>query len=360
MNCVSRPVAPVGVTSTAAPCCSLKMRSGWIIAEPFAPTMSNQKRSPSPRWRQLTSTVSDTPFSHTISADPMSSTASLPGLVKCAEMRLGVGQPASHIPRSMSGRPRSSTAPPPPPQHLPARLKRVPAAPHRLQCPEVTAGEKPAHRLHVGAEAMVHAHHHPLAVLVARREGTLDAGKRQRERPLAQHVDAGRERRRDVDLVQMIGCADDDDVDIGVAEDLFDVVVGVLNLEAGGEGLCFADIIVADRHYLDAGEPPEHRQMRDLRDRASAKHADPNGLVHLLLLPPGPRSRPPGSRYMTPVRRLTDLSPLDSTPRPSTVKRHAGERLNSNPIVPFNPAVITSRASSMNVPLIAAPLPLRT
>src|SRR6266850_5389343 len=113
MNCVSRPVAPVGVTSTAAPCCSLKMRSGWIIAEPFAPTMSNQKRSPSPRWRQLTSTVIDTPFSHTISADPMSSTASFPGLVKCAEMRLGVGQPASHIPRSMSGRPRSSTAPPP-------------------------------------------------------------------------------------------------------------------------------------------------------------------------------------------------------------------------------------------------------
>src|SRR6266481_10136929 len=99
MNCVSRPVAPVGVTSTAAPCCSLKIRSGWIIAEPFAPTMSNQNRSPCPRWRQLTSTVIDTPFSHTINAHPMSSTASLLDLVKCAEIRLGVGQPASHSPR---------------------------------------------------------------------------------------------------------------------------------------------------------------------------------------------------------------------------------------------------------------------
>ena len=50
---------------------------------------------------------------------------------------------------------------------------------------------------------------------------------------------------------------------------------------------------------------------------------------------------------------------LDSTPRPSSVNRHAGERLNSNPIVPFKPAVITSSASSTNVPLIAGPLPLR-
>src|SRR6267378_618819 len=155
----------------------------------------------------------------------------------------------------------------------------------------------------------------------------------------------------------MVGRADDDDVDVGVAEHLFDVVVGVLHLEAGGEGLRFADVVVADRDYFDAGKPPEHRQVRDLRDRAGAEHPDADWVLHLL---PARCSLPARSRYMMPVRRLTVLSPLDSTPRPSTVKRHAEERLNSNPIVPFNPAVMTSRASSMNVPLIAAPLPLRT
>src|SRR6266550_3539211 len=43
VNCVSRPVAPVGVTSTGVPCCSLKIRRGWMAAEPLAPTRSNQK-----------------------------------------------------------------------------------------------------------------------------------------------------------------------------------------------------------------------------------------------------------------------------------------------------------------------------
>src|SRR5436309_5191232 len=100
--------------------------------------------------------------------------------------------------------------------------------------------------------------------------------------------------------------------------------------------------------------------MRDLRDRPGPEHPDANGVVHFGPVLPAPCSLLPVNRYMMPVRRLTLLSPLDSTPRPSTVKRHACERLNSNPIVPFNPAVITSRASSMNVPLIAAPLPLRT
>ncbi len=106
---------------------------------------------------------------------------------------------------------------------------------------------------------MIHADHHALAVLVARREGALYAGKRQGERPLAQHVRTGRERRCDVDLVEMVGRADDDDVDVGVTEDFFDVVVGVLHLEAGREGLRLTDVIVADRGDLDARQAPEHR-----------------------------------------------------------------------------------------------------
>src|SRR5207249_2493420 len=109
-----RPVAPVGVTSVGTPCTSLMMRSGWMAADPLVPTMSNQNRSPSARWRQLTSTEKETPFSHTTRTEPISSTLSAPPCRStCAEMRLGAGHPESHRPRSSSVTPRSSTAPPP-------------------------------------------------------------------------------------------------------------------------------------------------------------------------------------------------------------------------------------------------------
>src|SRR5207249_6498953 len=75
-NGVSRPVAPVGVTSVTLPWSSLKTRSGCTLAEPLVPTRSNQKRSASPMWRQVTSIESDTPFSHTTSAVARSSTPS--------------------------------------------------------------------------------------------------------------------------------------------------------------------------------------------------------------------------------------------------------------------------------------------
>src|SRR5258705_9310003 len=207
---------------------------------------------------------------------------------------------------------------------------------------------------------MVHTHHHALAGLLARREGTLDACHGQRERPLAQHVYAGAQCGRDVDLVQMVGCAEHDDIDVGVAQHFFYVVVGVFHLEARGERLRLADIVVADRRDFDTRQAQKHGQLRDLRNRARPKHADPNRIVHLGALFPAPCALLSLNRYMIPVRRLAALSPLDSVPRPSSVNRQAWDRLNSNPIVPLSPAVMTSRASSTKVPLIAAPPPLRT
>src|SRR4029077_14698441 len=44
-NGVSRPVAPVGVTSVTLPWSSLNTRNGCTLAEPLVPTRSNQKRS---------------------------------------------------------------------------------------------------------------------------------------------------------------------------------------------------------------------------------------------------------------------------------------------------------------------------
>jgi len=83
-----------------------------------------------------------------------------------------------------------------------------------------------------------------LPYLFARGEYALDAGERQGERPLAEDVHAGGERRRYVDFVQMIGRADHHDVDVGVAQDFLDVVVGVFSPRAGSERLCFPDVVV--------------------------------------------------------------------------------------------------------------------
>src|SRR6185295_2837251 len=100
------------------------------------------------------------------------------------------------------------------------------------------------------------------------------------------------------------------------------------------------------------------RSRARARERGARDHAHADGIVHLTPAPP-PCSLLGCRRYIRPVRKLAVCKPLDSTPRPSTVKRKARVRLNSNPIVPFKPAVTTSSASSTNVPLIAGPLPLR-
>src|SRR5207249_7422904 len=148
-----------------------------------------------------------------------------------------------------------------------------------------------------------------------------------------------------------------DDVDVAVAQHFLDVVVGVLHLETRRERLRLPHVVVADGSHFHTGQPPQHRQVCDLRDPARANHAHADGIVHFL---PAPCSLLPRNLYINPVLRLTVFSPLDTVPRPSTVNRHAGESRNSAPILPFRPAVMTSSASSTNVPLIAAPLPLRT
>src|ERR671922_681802 len=194
---------------------------------------------------------------------------------------------------------------------------------------------------------MVHADHHPLAVFLARLEHALDASHGEGERALAQHVHAGRERRDDVDLVEVVGRADRDGVRAGVLQHLFDVVERLLDFEAGGKGLRLAQVIVADRRHLDAGQPAQRRQVGDLRDRSGSDDRDADRVAHFA-----------AQRYITPERSDAVDSPLESTPRASSVKR---QRLapNSAPMVPFSPAVISLRASCTKVPLMAAPLPWR-
>src|SRR6266702_4414092 len=279
------------------PCSSLNTRSGCTLAEPLVPTRSNQNRSASPMWRQLTSIESDTPFSHTTSAVAMSSTPSFPCRNACAETRFGAGQPASHSPRSRSWSPRSRNAPPP----ASARRSRHPTI-WRL-------GWKVCQPLRI----------------------------------------AGSEGGHDVDLVKVVRRADRDGVGSGVLQHLFDVVERLVDVEPRGEGLRLAQIVVADRRHLDSGKPPQDGEVRHLCDRARPDHGDADRVAHF------PK---PAQRYITPVRRLTVESPLDSTPRASKVKR---QRLapTSVPIVPFSPAVISLSASCTNVPSMAGPLPWR-
>jgi len=227
-------------------------------------------------------------------------------------------------------------APQPPAELLPAGLKRVPPAADRLQHPEVAASEKPAHRLDIRAKAVVHAHHHALAVLLARLQYALHAREGEREGALAQHVTPRRERGDGVNLVQVVRRADRDGIRVAMAQHFFDVVERVLHLEARGEGLGLAHVVVADRGDLDARQLAQDGKVRHLRDRPRPYHRHTDGRAHRPGdLPP----RIPAQRYITPVRRLTVERPLDSTPRASSVTRQRFAP-NSAPSVPFKPAVI--------------------
>src|SRR5207245_3327032 len=140
------------------------------------------------------------------------------------------------------------------------------------------------------------------------------------------------------------------DVGLLVCQVLSDVVEPLLHLDPPAELPRLAEIVVADRRHFRPGQAPQHREVRHLRDRARPDHRDADGVAHF------PK---PAQRYMTPVRRLTVESPLDSTPRASNVTRQC-RAPTSAPIVPFRPAVISFRASWTNVPLMAGPLPWRT
>src|ERR1041385_2829637 len=109
-----------------------------------------------------------------------------------------------------------------------------------------------------------------------------------------------------MDLVQGVGGADRHRVRAGVLEHLFDVVERLLDFEPGGEGLRLAEIVVADRRNLDAGEPPQRRQMSHLRDRSRAAHGYADRVARFV-----------AQRYMTPERSDAGESPLESRPRRS-------------------------------------------
>src|SRR6266566_2160569 len=261
---------------------------------------------------------SDRPFSHTTSAVAMSSTLSFPCPIVCAAMRLAAGHAASQSPRSSSCRPRSRKAPPP------ASWRR----------------SRHATRLRLGWNV-----YQPQRIACS----TPMSPPARKPRPACEGGD-------DVDLVEVIRRADGDRGGTSVLEHLLDVVERLLDVEPPREGLGLADVRVADGADLDSREAPQDREVRHLGDRARPDHRDADRVAHFAV--PRPLSLELAQRYVTPLRSDTVETPLESTPRASTMKRQRLAPI-SVPIVPFRPAVIELSASWTKVPSMAGPLPCR-
>src|ERR1051326_7037209 len=104
----SRESPPVGDTSWGTPLSSFQTWSGLMPAVPLLPRSPTPNRSPSPMWRQVTSTKMEGPFSHTTYALPYVAPADPPPVLPraAAAGRLGERRPA---PRRR-GRPRQPEA----------------------------------------------------------------------------------------------------------------------------------------------------------------------------------------------------------------------------------------------------------
>ena len=152
--------------------------------------------------------------------------------------------------------------------------------------PELAAVDESRERLDVGAIAMIVRHGHDAVRARGGRENSFDAARVQRQRALAQHVLARRERAEHVRLVKMVRRRDDDRVERVLLEQILDVGVDVGNAEAVGERARFRPVVVAERDELRAAHLRQHRQMRELRDGSRADDSDSNGLLHGFALRP--------------------------------------------------------------------------
>ena len=139
---------------------------------------------------------------------------------------------------------------------------------------ELVAAQESGECLYVAAEAMIVRHRHLSPRTFGRIDDALGTARRERHRPLAQHVYARGDRAEHVRLVQMVGRRDDDRVESVGLEQVLDVRVRIGHLEAVRECARLRAIVVADREQPDAAHLRQHGKMRHLRDRAGADYAD--------------------------------------------------------------------------------------
>src|SRR5207247_4969300 len=91
----------------------------------------------------------------------------------------------------------------------------------------------------------------------------------------------------------------------------------LLDIESPREGLGLTQVRVADGADLHARQASQHREVGDLSDRARADHRHADRVAHFGV--PGLWSREPAQWYITPLRSDAVDTPLDRTPRASSV-----------------------------------------
>src|SRR5256885_1147634 len=153
------------------------------------------------------------------------------------------------------------------------------ARPHPDQSTQLPALKEAVELLHVAAEAVIVSHDNLTPRLLGCSENPFDATRRQRQRTLTQHVDLRLERAQHVRLVQMVGCGDDDCVNLVELEEILDVGKDVRNLHSLGDGARLRTIVITEGDELRAFDLRNSRQMCELCDRPGADEAESNGLA---------------------------------------------------------------------------------
>ena len=146
--------------------------------------------------------------------------------------------------------------------------------------PELRVANELIECLHVGAEPMIVPHHQPAIGLVRRREAPFDATGGERQRPLAQHMQLGPQRRQHVGLVQVIRGGDDHGIEFIALEEFLEVGEHVGHAKPIGDRSRFGRVVIAQRHQLGTAQLGQNRDVRQLGNGTRANDGYPHAVFH--------------------------------------------------------------------------------
>jgi hypothetical protein len=158
---------------------------------------------------------------------------------------------------------------------LRAGLEMILARAHSDDAPKLSALEKPAELLNIGTKAVIVADDDHAVCFFRSVENSVNALRREGERPLAQHVHVGSQRPQNVRLMEMIGRCDNNGVYQIRLEQLFKVSVDIGDSESLRERAGFYAVVVTDRDKPSAFDLCEHRKVRELRDCSGSDKREP-------------------------------------------------------------------------------------
>ena len=155
---------------------------------------------------------------------------------------------------------------------------------------QLAAAQEAGERLHVAAESIVVGDEHLRALSRGGVDDPLHAARRQRQRPLAQHVQPGGDRAQHVRLVQVVRCCDHHRRLLVGFEQVLDIRVDIGNVEPVGEGARLGAVVVAEGGEGNPAHLVQHRQVRELRDGSRTHDPDAHRFCHRSLSAEVPRA----------------------------------------------------------------------